>query len=82
MNKEIVIDVINEVVGERLTQLIEEMSTNEFIEMVTDIIQDRMGVTIDEHEELEEIRNIIGSRILPLLLKVCEWSVGKNIPTE
>jgi hypothetical protein len=82
MNKEQVLEVVNEVIVDRLTQLMEEMSNQEFVEMITDIIQDRTGKVIEDEEEIEEITNIIGSRVLPLLHKVCEWGIGKEIPTE
>jgi hypothetical protein len=82
MNKEQVLEVVNEVIVDRLTQLIEDMSNDEFVEMITDIVQDRTGSVIQDEDELEEIRDIIGSRIVPLLHKVCEWGIGKNIPTE
>jgi hypothetical protein len=81
MNKEQVLEVVNEVIVDRLTQLMEEMSNQEFVEMITDIIQDRTGKVIEDEEEIEEITNIIGSRVLPLLHKVCEWGIGKEIPT-
>jgi len=82
MNKEQVLEVVNEVIVDRLTQLIEDMSNDEFVEMITDIVQDRTGSVIQDEDELEEIRDIIGSRVVPLLHKVCEWGIGKNIPTE
>jgi len=82
MNKEQVLEVVNEVIVDRLTQLMEEMSNDEFVEMITDIVQDRTGSVIQDEDELEEIRDVIGSRVVPLLHKVCEWGIGKNIPTE
>jgi hypothetical protein len=82
MNKEQVLEVVNEVIVDRLTQLIEDMSNDEFVEMITDIVQDRTGSVIQDEDELEEIRDVIGSRVVPLLHKVCEWGIGKNIPTE
>jgi hypothetical protein len=82
MNKEQVLEVVNEVIVDRLTQLMEEMSNDEFVEMITDIVQDRTGSVIQDEDELEEIRDLIGSRVVPLLHKVCEWGIGKNIPTE
>jgi hypothetical protein len=82
MNKEQVLEVVNEVIVDRLTQLMEEMSNDEFVQMITDIIQDRTGKVIEDEDELEEIRDLIGSRVVPLLHKVCEWGIGKEIPTE
>ena len=37
MNREKVLEVVNEVIVDRLTQLIEDMSNDEFVEMITDI---------------------------------------------
>ena len=42
----------------------------------------RSNCGLRDEEEIEEITNIIGSRVLPLLHKVCEWGIGKEIPTE
>jgi len=82
MNKEKVLEVVNEVIVDRLTQLIEDMSNDEFVEMITDMIQDQTGVVIEDENEIEEIRDLIGSRVVPLLHKVCEWGIGKEIHTE
>ena len=82
MNKEKVLEVVNDVISDRLSQLMEEMSNNEFVEMITDMVQDQTGEVIEDENDIEEIRNIIGSRVLPLLQKVLEFSIGKSIPTE
>lgn len=82
MNKEKVTEVVNEVIFDRITQLIEEMSTNEFVEMITDMVQDQTGVEIETDEEREEITDIIGSRVFPLLHKMNEYILGKTIPME
>ena len=82
MNKEKVTEVVNEVIFDRITQLIEEMSTNEFVEMITDMVQDQTGVEIETDEEREEITDIIGSRVFPLLHKMNEYVLGKTIPME
>jgi hypothetical protein len=80
MDKEKVLGVVNEVIVDKLTQLIEEMSTNEFVDMIKDKLVEN-GIEFDEDNE-EVIFEIVGTRVLPLLLKVCEWGIGKNIPTE
>jgi hypothetical protein len=82
MNKEKVTELVNEVIFDRITQLIEEMSTNEFVEMITDMVQDQTGVEIETDEEREEITDIIGSRVFPLLHKMNEYILGKTIPME
>ena len=82
MNKEKVLGVVNDVIFDRITQLIEEMSTNEFVEMITDMVQDQTGVEIETDEEREEITDIIGSRVFPLLHKMNEYILGKTIPMD
>lgn len=83
MNKEKVLEVVNGIVVDRLTQLIEDMSNHDFIEFVMDRLEEEgINIESDDENSVEEITNIVGTRVLPLLLKVCEWSVGKNIPTE
>ena len=83
MNKEKVLEVVNEVLVDKLTQLIEEMSSNEFVDMIKDKLVEN-GIEFDDENEndTEEIFNVIGTRVMPLLLKVCEWGIGKEIPTE
>lgn len=82
MNKEKVLEVVNEVIIDRITQLIEEMSTNEFVDMINDMVQDQTGVEIETDEEREEVTDIIGSRVFPLLHKMNEYILGKTIPMD
>ncbi len=83
MNKEKVTEVIKGIIVDRTTQLIEDMSSQDFIEQVMDRLEEE-GVEMDfENENVrEEISDLIGQQILPLLLKLMEWGIGKNIPTE
>jgi hypothetical protein len=70
---------------EELKQLeteLKQLKKQLFVEMITDMIQDQTGVVIEDENEIEEIRDLIGSRVVPLLHKVCEWGIGKEIPTE
>lgn len=83
MNKEKVTEVIKGIIVDRTTQLVEDMSSQDFIEQVMDRLEEE-GVEMDfENENVrEEISDLIGQQILPLLLKLMEWGIGKNIPTE
>ena len=88
MNKEEkLLEIVNEVIVDRLTQLIEEMSDNEFVEMITDMYYDKTGENLDdgtndEFDQNEFVNGVVGKRVIPLLHKICEWGIGKNIPTE
>jgi hypothetical protein len=90
MNKnEKVLEIVNGVITDRLTQLIEEMSDNEFVEMIGDMYFDQTGKNIEDDTDDDEdfdkdeyLNGIIGSRVLPLLHKICEYGIGKDIPTK
>jgi hypothetical protein len=90
MNKEEkVLEIVNGVITDRLTQLIEEMSNNEFVEMIGDMYFDQTGKNIEDDTDDDEdfdkdeyLNEIIGSRVLPLLHKICEYGIGKDIPTK
>jgi len=82
MNKEKVTEIVNEVINQRLEQLMEEMSTNEFVEMICDMVHDQVGLDLEDEDKVEEVREIIGSRVIPLLTKVCEYVIGVDLPKD
>jgi len=72
--------VIDDVIVDKLTNLIEDMSTNEFVDMIMDkLYTDGMEYSEKERETIE---GMIGDRVLPLLNKILEWGIGKELPTE
>jgi hypothetical protein len=77
MNKERMLEIVNEVINEKLENLMEEMSTNEFVEMITDMYVDQTGEVIEDTEEVQEI---IGERVIPLLTKITEYVIGVDLP--
>ena len=77
MNKEKMLEIVNDVINQKLENLMEEMSTNEFVEMITDMYQDQTG---EEIEDTDEVSEVIGERIVPLLTKVCEYVIGVDLP--
>ena len=83
MNKEKVLGVVNDIILDRVTQLIEDMSNHDFIEVVMDRLEEE-GVEFDSENEdvVEEIRDVVGERVLPLLFKMSEYLIGKNIPVD
>ncbi len=55
MNKEEkVLEIVNGVITDRLTQLIEEMSDNEFLEMIGDMYFDQTGKNIEDDTDDDE----------------------------
>lgn len=79
MNKEIVLEVVNDVITDVLTQLMEDMSTNEFVEMICDKLVEQ-GITIETDEQVDEVKEVIGSRVIPLMVKIVEYGIGKDLP--
>jgi hypothetical protein len=83
MNKQVVLEMINDVIIDKLEQLMENLSTNEFFEELTDkLIESGVSINIDDEEQMEELKEMIGSRVLPLLHKICEYGIGKEIPKD
>jgi hypothetical protein len=78
MNKEKMKSIIMDEVVERLTQVIEGMSNNEFIELIMDKYYQETGVNIDE-EEFDEVRDLVGEKVLPLFNKVSEYIVETHL---
>ena len=76
MNKEKMLEIVNDVINQKLVDLMEEMSTNEFVEMITDMYQDQTG---EEIEDTDEVSEVIGERVMPLLTKVIEYVVGVDL---
>lgn len=81
MNKEKVLSIINDVITERVTQLIEEMSNNEFVDMICEKVSTETNIEIDEVTE-EEIVDLIGSRVIPLYGKMSEYLLGVDFYEE
>ena len=82
MNKEKVLEIVNDVINDRITQMIEEISTNEFVDMICDKIHEETGFDVDDDDKREEVSDLIGSRVLPLLHKMSEYIIGVEIPIK
>lgn len=67
MNKEIVNGIISDVISDKLTQVMEEMSTNEFVDMICDKIYEETGFDVEDDEKREEVFEMIGDKVLPLV---------------
>ena len=70
MNKEIVSEMVNDIINDKITQFIESISCDEFIEEVTDnLIQGGIPLDVENEEEVEEVKEIIGSKVVEFLTK-------------
>lgn len=78
-NPETIKEIITDEINGRLTQLVEEMSTNEFIDLICDKVYTQEGIDYTD-EMREEIQSLTGEQILPLLFKIMEHVTGIPIP--
>lgn len=70
MNREIVSEMVNDIINDKVTQFIESISCDEFIEEVTDrLIEGGIPVDVENEEEVEEVKEIIGGRVVEYLMK-------------
>ena len=81
MNKEKVNEIIQGIIIDRTTQLVEDMSSQDFIEVVMDKLQEEgIELDFDNENDQEEITELVGKQVLPLLHKLLEWGIGKELP--
>ena len=73
--------MVNDIIEDKITQFIENISSDEFIEEVTDrVIQG--GVPVENEEEIEEVREIIGSKVVSFITKQILSTNGKTIEVD
>ena len=70
MDKKIVTEMVNDIIEDKITQFIESMCCDEFIEEVTDrVIQGGVPVDVENEEQVEEVKEIIGSKVVSFITK-------------
>jgi len=81
MDKKIVTEMVNDIIEDKITQFIESMCSDEFIEEVTDRIIEG-GVPVENEEEVEGVREIIGSKVVSFITKQVLSTNGKTIEVD
>ena len=70
MDKQIVSEMVSDILTDKHTQFIESISCDEFIEEVTDnLIQGGITIDVENEEEVEEVKEIIGGKVVEYLMK-------------
>jgi hypothetical protein len=70
MDKQIVSEMVNDIFTDKHTQFIESISSNEFIEQVTDsLIQGGLPIDVEDEDQIEEVKEIIGGKVVEYLMK-------------
>lgn len=78
MNRQKVLVEVNDVIVEKITSMIEGMSTQDFV----DTICEKVGIDLNDEESVDEVRNLIGSRVIPLYVKMSEYIVDVDFFEE
>jgi hypothetical protein len=83
MDKKIVTEMVNDIIEDKITQFIESMCCDEFIEEVTDrVIQGGVPVDVENEEEVEGVREIIGSKVVSFITKQILSTNDKTIEVD
>jgi len=70
MNKEIIKDMVSDILSDKYTQFIESISCDEFIEEVTDkLIEGGTPIDVEDEDQIEEVKEVIGSVVVDYLMK-------------
>ncbi len=64
-------EVVSGIISDVLTQMIEDMSSNDFIEMIMEKLEEE-GTDIDLNDEdsFENIKEVVGNTMIPLLMRL------------
>lgn len=70
MNNEIIKDMVGDIFTDKHTEFIESISCDEFIQEVTGkLILGGVSIDIHNEEQMEEIKQIIGSKVVEYIMK-------------
>jgi hypothetical protein len=86
MNQEQKVQVkklVSDFVVDQITQMTEDMSSQDFLERVYDMIeQEGIKVDLDNSKTQNEIKSIVGNKVVPLMIKMTEYIIGREIPIK
>jgi hypothetical protein len=75
MNKKLIGPIITQEITDRLTQVVDDMSNDKFVELIMDKYYKETNEEIDE----DEVRYLIGDKVLPLYQKISEYIVEEHL---
>ncbi len=74
-------EVISVSISDKLSQMMEEMSSNEFLDTIFDKVYEKTGVDVTE-EEQEEIIEMVGDKMFPLVQVVTNYVLENFVVKE
>ena len=82
MNKEQVKKIISDEIVNQLTNMIEEMSTDEFIDKLCDRIYTETGFDVDGEDMRDEVTDMVGEKIYPFIQTMSTYFLDNFVKTE
>jgi hypothetical protein len=71
--------LVSDLVIHQITDMVEDMSSYDFIERVMVMIeQEGIELDFDNVDTLEEVKDIVGEKVIPLLFKMTEFIVEEQ----
>ena len=65
--------VVNNFVVDRITEMIEDMSSNDFIERIMVTLEEEgVKLNFDDEELFEEVKDVVGEKVIPLIMGMSE----------
>jgi len=66
--------LVSDFVIQQITDMVEDMSSNDFIERVMVMIEEEgVKLDFDNEDTFEEVKDIVGDKVIPLLFKMTEF---------
>ena len=71
--------LVSDFVIQQITDMVEDMSSNDFIERVMVMIEEEgVKLDLDNEDTWEEVKDIVGEKVIPLLFKMTEFIVEEQ----
>lgn len=66
--------VVSDFVIHQITDMIEDMSSHDFIERVMNMIEEEgIKLDFDSMDTFEEVKDIVGEKVIPLMIEMTEF---------
>jgi hypothetical protein len=65
--------VVSDFVVDQITQMIEDMSSHDFIERIMDSLEQQgIKLDFDNVDTFEEVKDIVGDKVIPLMIEMTD----------
>ena len=80
MDKQVVNEMVYDIILSKVVGMFNDMSTDEFVnEVVSRLVEGGVPVNTKDEEVMEEIKEVIGDKVVPLLKKVGEYIIDNQV---